>query len=194
MKNTFFYITVVLLLLLNSCCKNPACPKLTTEEASWFPYSNVDTLYLKNKVNDSLLYFPLKEFREWTSLRTPSDGDKCNKYCLAGLTVYYFDNTEEFSTSFDINRTEKNIYVVIHPYGGTIVSYFDPRYYFYLGHAIKLDTLSINGNILENVYHYECYPEQEEVAETYVKQGMGLVKIVFRNGQEFELVEHIKAK
>jgi hypothetical protein len=93
-------------------------------------------------------------------------------------------------------RIKDNYYVVVSPYsyGGTLANHFDTHSYFDLRHAIKLDTASINGNLLEDVYHYECYPQQEEVAETYVKQGIGLVKIVFRNGQEFELVEHIKAK
>jgi len=36
------------------------------------------------------------------------------------------------------------------------------------------------------------YRTQEKVAETYMHQGMGLVKIVFRDGQSFDLVEHIQ--
>jgi hypothetical protein len=47
---------------------------------------------------------------------------------------------------------------------------------------------------IKDVYKYKCKPEQDEVAETYMHQGMGLVKIVFRNGQEFELVEHRKVE
>ena len=84
--------------------------------------------------------------------------------------------------------------MVISPYGGTTADSFSPYQYFDYRKATILDTCSINGNLLNNVYQYICYPQQEELAETYVKKGIGLVKIVFRNGQEFELVEHIKAK
>jgi len=170
---------------------------LTTEETSWLPYNENDTLIFENSISDSLLIFPLNNYGNSATLYTPNDGDECNKYCIAGMVIYsdyYFESTEEFSSVFVINRIKENFYVVIHPSTGTVVSHFGTKSYFDLRHAIKLDTISINGNLLENVYHYNCYPAQDEVAETYVKKGIGLVKIVFRNGQEFELVEHIKAK
>ena len=66
MKNTFFYITItVLLFLISSCndCKNPTCPKLTTEETSWLPYNENDTLIFENSISDSLLIFPLKRVK-----------------------------------------------------------------------------------------------------------------------------------
>lgn len=188
------------MILLFSCCNNckdPACPELSTEDASWFPYYKNDTLIFENTVDDSYIHFPFSYNGNWSVLHTPSDGDECNKYCIAGkinYSEYYFDSIAEFSSNFIINRIEENFYVVFSRSSSTVVNNFNPHSFFDLRHAIKLDTLSINGNLLEDVYHYTCYPQQEEMAETYVKKGMGMVKIVFRDGQEFELVEHIKAK
>lgn len=200
MKNTFFYLSIILLFFLFSCCndcKDHACPRLTTEETSWFPYNENDTLIFSNTASDSLFLFPLKSYGNSATLNTPNNGDECNKYCIAGMNIYsyyYINNVEIFYSAFVINKIKDILYVVISPSGCTVVNYFDPYQYFDLSHAIRLDTLSINGNLIENVHHYTCYPQQEEVAETFVKKGIGLVKIVFRNGQDFELEEHIKAK
>jgi len=200
MRNTFYYSVFILLLLsISSCnnCKDPACPKLTTDEASWFPYNENDTLAFKETSSDSLLLFPLHNYGNSSNVYTPSNGDECNKYCRASMIIYsyYFNNNIElFSSIYAINRIKENLYVVISPSTGIDVSIFNTESYFDLRHANKLDTISINGELLEDVYQYTCYPAQDEVAETYVKKGMGLVKIVFRNGQEFDLVEHIKAK
>lgn len=202
MKHLFFSITIFLLFLLNSSCndcKNSSCPRLNPEEASWFPYASHDSLIFKNNENDSLLYFPIGHYGNGSNLYTPPDGDECNKYCVAGIDIYsnyYINNVEIFSCSFMMVRIKDSFYVIISPTlaDGSFANHFDTHSYFDLRHAIKLDTFSVNGHLLDNVYHYTCYPQQEEVAETFVKKGIGLVKIVFRDGQEFELVEHIKAK
>ncbi|NPD46046.1 MULTISPECIES: hypothetical protein [unclassified Lentimicrobium] len=199
MKKAFFYLSLILLvLIISSCndCKEPDCPKLTAEESSWFPYNEYDSLLFKHTASDSIILVRLSNYGNSSNLYTPTNGDECNKYCRASMGIYsryYIDQIEIFSGDFVISRVKEGFYVVISPSTSIDVSRPEANSYFDLRYAIKLDSININGNLLEDVYHYTCKPQQEELAETYVKKGMGLVKIVLRDGQEFELVEHIKA-
>jgi len=196
-KFKIFYLLFISALLMTSCCSDPSCPNLTSKETSWFPYQDYDTLIFKNNDNGSILKFPFRSYGNSANSHTRANGDECDKYCIAGMnisSIFYFDNSEKFYSTFVINKIADNYYVVFSPLGGTVVSHFDPRVFFDLRHAVKLDTLSINNNLLEDVYFYTCYPEQKHIAETYVKKGVGLVKIVFRDQQEYELIEHIQAK
>jgi hypothetical protein len=197
MKYAKLIIGIVILWLMNGCCMDPICPELTNEEASWFPYSKNDTLFFSSKVSDSVLYFPIKSHGSGSAVYPSYLGGECDKYCRASSLSYsdcYFNNTEIFNSTFLIDKVEDEMYVVISPTSGTTADFFSSVQYFDYRKATILDTYRINGNLLNNVYQYICYPQQEVLAETYVKKGIGLVKIVFRNGQEFELVEHIKAK
>lgn len=200
MKKAFFYLPIILLILIiSSCndCKEPDCPNLTSDESSWFPYNEYDSLIFKDNISDTILNSILRGYENGSNLYTPSNGDECNKYCNAGMGIrsrYSINNQEVFKSNFFINRINETLYVVIHPFASIDGSHHDSESYFDLRYAIKLDSININGNLIKDVYHYTCKPQQEEVAETYVKKGMGLVKIVFRDGQEFELVEHIRAK
>lgn len=198
MKNALYYLIIMLIVLLFSGCNNckkTACPGLTTEEISWFPYAEFDTLVFNNSENDSILYFPINRLVTWAD-PNPSNRNDCGNHCIAGMEVNsncLIGTVEIFNCVFVIHRTSENFYVVISPYGGALFSNPSSYSYFDIRDATALDNLNTNGNLLEDVHHYTCKPQQEEVAETYVKKGVGLVKIVFRDGQEFELVEHIRA-
>lgn len=101
------------------------------------------------------------------------------------------DDTFTFEMVNTINELDLNIYIGPYIYyylnGGKPGSCL-----FNFGRADHIDSLLVNGIYLKNVYKYLTSPSQEIVAETYLHQGKGLVKITYRNGQEFELLEHIK--
>ena len=192
------FLLIVTLLLVNSCnnCKPPDCPQLSNTEKSWFPYNEGDMLILKNfKDTISISYEIILTKSKGTVTIHPYD--ECNSPCLAYYTIdsrYTGIDGYQDRKDFTINKLEGKLYVVIPDRSGFVVTALDKRSEFDLSEAVLQDSISINGVFIKKVYKYTCYPEQEEFAATFVKQGMGLVKIVFRNGQEFELVEHRKAK
>lgn len=56
-KNNLILILPSILFLINSCCKDVACPTITKEEKEWVPYSEGDTLIFKDFSNDSIIKF-----------------------------------------------------------------------------------------------------------------------------------------
>ena len=65
MKKAFFYLSIILLvLIISSCndCKEPDCPNLTTDESSWFPYNEYDTLIFKDNISEK----EIKEIQEYS--------------------------------------------------------------------------------------------------------------------------------
>jgi len=186
------YINIVLLLsalLLISCdpcqevdCSNP----FTDEELSWLPYDYSDKLiFLETNSKDSLTYRVI--YKE-SGKREPKElgAPYCITSCFYQMSITgnrKFSNGEEDRFGFGMDNVLNKLKLTA-----------GPNYEFNLDDAVHLDSIFVNNKYIKDVYQYICKPEQTKVAETYMHQGMGLVKIVFRDGQEFELVEHIKAK
>jgi hypothetical protein len=184
------YILFISLVLIVSCnpCEEVDCPyPFTEEEVKWIPYDVNDSLvFLELYSKDTLFYritYKEKGKREPNEFSAPYCQSSCY-YHFSVLGEYLFNHgtTTRFGFVMDKTLTELRL-----TSGG-------PKYKFNLSGAIIIDSLFINGLYIKDVYKYTCKPEQDEVSETYMHQGMGLVKIVFRTGQEFELVEHRKAK
>ncbi len=186
------YISIISLILLISCdpcpevdCANP----FTDEELLWLPYSEGDKLiFLELNSSDSLIY--RINYKQSGKYEPKQEGAPyCITDCFYQLSVTgngILSNGEEERFGF-------GMYKFLHGFRLASGSGSNEEYEFNLLDAIYLDSLQVNDHYLKNVYKYTTYPMQEIVAETYMHQGKGLVKIKFRNGQDFELAEHIKA-
>lgn len=179
------------MILLISCdtCDEVVCPSpFTNEELLWLPYSEGDKLlFLDINSTDSLIY--RISHIESVRLEPTEDGAPyCTTDCLYQLSVTGdgdISNGDEDRFGFGMTKT-------ISGFSLRSGSGDNSEYEFNLEDAIHMDSLLVNGQYLKNVYKYITYPMQEKVAETYVHQGKGLVKIKFRNGYDFELVEHYR--
>lgn len=182
------YIVFISIVFLVSCnpCEEVDCPNpFTEEELSWLPYKYNDQLiFLEMDSSDSLVY---RISYEEGGKREPKEAG--SPYCI---TACFYSNNKSGERVFSNGEKERfgfgmqkfiNRFILIA--NGTE---FD------LSEAVLIDSIDISGNFVKDVYKYNCKSEQDKVAETYMHQGMGLVKIVFRNGQEFELVEHRKTE
>lgn len=190
------YTVVISLFLLISCDPCPEeidCPNpFTDEELQWLPYLKGDKLvFLELNSSDSLIYdihFAYNIERIYTDEYSPYCRSSCI-YISEAEGKGTFTNDEEYYFGFEMIKSMKGFKL------NSIASgqYGVLKRLFILEEAIHLDSLLVNGQYLKNVYKYITYPMQEIVAETYMHQGMGLVKIKFRDGQDFELAEHIKS-
>jgi hypothetical protein len=197
MKKLFIPI-ILLSSLLFGCCKEESCPGITVYESNWIPYQGTELIKYQNPENDSLLLIDIISY-ELSEHKYPSQDSKaCNDRCMKIINyrIQFTKANQNFYSNFIINKTNANFYFVINNSisGFAKTPKVDEKSIFDLREAIKLDSLLVNGEYLEDVYKFNCYPEQENVAESFVKNGIGLVKMTFRDGQEFELVEHRKAE
>jgi hypothetical protein len=186
-SNIVLSILVVLLISCNPCeevdCPNP----FTEKEHSWLPYNENDSLLFLTTNSEETLLFIIESVKSEQLKPHDNTSPYCQVACLYRLYNYkrgFFENGQNTGFGFTLEKT------IIK----TNLTSDGPNYRFNLSEATILDSILINGLYIKDVYKYKCKPEQDEVAETYMHQGMGLVKIVFRNGQEYELVEHRKAK
>lgn len=176
--------------MLISCdtCEEVDCPPpFTNEDLLWLPYSVGDKLvFLEKNSSDSLIYSirsKKRERNEPTELGAPYCITACY-YHISVLGDRKFSNGEEERIGFGMDKTIREFRL-----GSNARTNSESE--FKLSDAIHLDSLVVNGTYIKDVYKYACKPEQEKVAETYMHQGLGLVKIILRDGQEYELVEHI---
>ena len=185
-------LLLILSLLFISCdpCQEVDCPNpFTEEELLWLPYSEGDNLVFVNaNTHDSLVY-EIKTHNEEKLNPTEGFSPHCQTACfyqlrISGERVFLSGNVEWYGFAMDKTISGRRL---VKQAG------INPEFEFNLNDAVRLDSVSINNKYVKNVYQYTCKPEQNNVAKSYMHQGMGLVKIVFRDGQEFELVEHIKA-
>lgn len=169
-------------------CEEVDCPNpFTEEELSWLPYKYNDQLiFLEKSLSDSLIY---KISYKENGKRTPTENS--SPYCQ---TSCYYHVSVLGEGVINIGTSDRFGFVMDKTLSELMLTSGGPDYKFNFSGAIILDSLLINGLYIKDVYKYKCKPEQDEVAETYMHQGMGLVKIVFRDGRDYELVEHRKAK
>ena len=190
MKYITFFISIISLIMLASCdtCEEIDCPPpFTSEELQWLPYSQGDTLvFLETNSLDSLIYtITFKEIELLKPRRAQSP------YCQ---TACYYHTSVPGFRKFSTGEEESVFWGLDKFFGGyrlLNLAGISSEFEFSLADAIRLDSLAVNGIYITDVYKYVCHPKQEKVATSYMHRGMGLVKIVFRNGQEYELVEHI---
>lgn len=191
------YLIIFSIIISISCdpCEEIDCANPFSEnELGWLPYSEGDNLIFQDFNSTENLKYVVNYSQN--SKRTI--GDDSSPYCIIACKYIFNvtfngvfnDHMHEFT--FDmINTATSGLSLKV--YDGTLGSHGRSlNSLFNLKEAILIDSISINGNYLKNVYKYTTYPMQKTVAETYMHQGIGLVKLKFRNGQEFELVKHIK--
>ncbi len=177
--------------MLVSCdrCQEVDCPNPFNErDLLWLPYSIGDKLvFIDLNSSDSLIYNITNNESDKVELTEDSA-----PYCIVGCFYHnfvsvdrIFSDGEEEKIAFGMDKS-----LIEYRLGCSARINNGPEFKF--ADAIRLDSISVNNYYIKDVYKYICNPEQEKVAETYMHQGMGLVKIVFRDGQSFELVEHIK--
>lgn len=195
----FNYLYFISLFILVSCdpCEKAECPNpFTNRELQWVPYSEGDKLNMIEMNSSATTTYSINHIVNSKFTYKDDSSPYCERECLylfdANVQGMFFDDEDDISFYMEKNINELNLYI----HFGSDYYYFaagKSKSLFNLEEAIHLDSLSINGQYIKDVYKYTTYPMQETVAETYMHQGLGLVKIKFRNGQDFELAEHIKS-
>lgn len=198
MKNysLLFLSILIIIILSNSCCKDITCPQLTTDDRKWIPYKDNDTLVFKNFENDSILRFRIYGYRE-DELKRKEHGHVCYSKCFSGIQVgiaaIEIENT--IAGSYYIEKSDSDIFL---SWGGSGLSaYVDgtPSKYdkFDLRRSVYLATIELTNIEMQDVYEFITDTTKvKDIRKTYVKKGIGLVKIVFDDNIEYELINHIK--
>ncbi len=190
MKRLHFVLFIPIFFLV-SCnpCEEVDCPNpFTVEEKRWLPYSYNDTVIFSETSSDDSFVYRVSYEQSGKHEERESGAPYCMKACVYLSNVLgeiLYSNGLEDRLGFSMYKNLEKLHLSS---GGF------PDFIFKLEDSVQMDSVLINGQYLKDVYKYKCKPEQEKVAETYMHQGMGLVKIVFRDGQDYELVEHRKAK
>ena len=194
------YLYFISLFVLFSCdpCEKAECPNpFTNRELQWVPYSEGDKLNMVEMNSSSTTTYNISYAKNGKSTISDDSSPYCESSCFYMFNVRVrgeFPN-EENEFTFEMVKTMNGFDFNI--FFGSVCYYFlgtgsNKDRIFNLEETVHLDSLSINGQYIKDVYKYTTYPMQETVAETYMHRGLGLVKIKFRNGQDFELVEHIR--
>lgn len=198
MKNysLLFLSILIIIILSNSCCKDITCPQLTTDDRKWIPYKDNDTLVFKNFENDSILKFRIYGYRE-DELKRKEHGHVCYSKCFSGIQVgiaaIEIENT--IAGPYYIEKSDSDIFL---SWGGSGLSaYVDgtPSKYdkFDLRRSVYLATIELTNIEMQDVYEFITDTTKvKDIRKTYVKKGIGLVKIVFDDNIEYELINHIK--
>lgn len=198
MKNysLLFLSILIIIILSNSCCKDITCPQLTTDDRKWIPYKDNDTLVFKNFENDSILRFRIYGYRE-DELKRKEHGHVCYSKCFSGIQVgiaaIEIENT--IAGPYYIEKSDSDIFL---SWGGSGLSaYVDgtPSKYdkFDLRRSVYLATIELTNIEMQDVYEFITDTTKvKDIRKTYVKKGIGLVKIVFDDNIEYELINHIK--
>ena len=193
------YLCIISLTLLISCdpCEKAECPNpFTDKELHWVPYSEGDKLNMIEMNSSATTTYSINHISNNQFTYKDDSSPYCEVACRyifdANVQELFFNEEDGFSFYMVKDINELNLYL----HFGSDYYYFaagKTKSLFNLEESIHLDSLSINGQYIKDVYKYTTYPTQETVAETYMHQGLGLVKIKFRDGKDFELVEHIKS-
>lgn len=195
MKKINLFTILLIALLLASCgCQEPDCPSLSDSDKEWIPYFVGQKITFKNFQNDSLLTISIIDSNHGTTYNKAYDMD-CDYSCMS-YQAYYVEFNRNIENkkrkSFIVNKWSR----LLIEYQNTSNQYFifssesvRKNSEFYFNDAILLDSIQINNQYLKDVYKYITIPTQYDVAETYVKKGKGLVKLVYRDGASYELVD-----
>ncbi|NPD48225.1 MULTISPECIES: hypothetical protein [unclassified Lentimicrobium] len=200
MKNYRFLfvlsILAILIVLFNSCCKKRTCPDISSDERQWIPYKNNDTLIFKNFEIDSVLKFRVYNYRE-EELDKKDPGEFCFSSCLSGIQVNLrtIEVDDVLESPFFLEKSDSDIFVLWSVSGLSSGIEEKPSIHalFDLRRSSLIEEIEIANQDLQNVYEFITDSTHNRgVRKTYVKKGMGLVKIVFNDDQQYELINHIK--
>jgi len=198
MKNYSLLVLSILIItiLSNSCCKDITCPQLTTDDRKWIPYKNNDTLVFKNFENDSILRFRIYGYRE-DELKRKEHGHVCFSKCFSGIQVQIaaIDVAYGLESPYFIEKSDSDLYILWQTLGLSANIDDQPSKYakFDLRESLLIESIVIANNELKDVYEFITDTTKvRDIRKTYVKKGKGLVKIVFDDNIEYELINHIR--
>lgn len=204
MKLLAYYFFFIGCILISSCKKTSIqdCSSLSESDKLWVPYRHHDSIGFVNFLNDSIIYYIASDFKSQTQ-SGGSEETYPGKYCFEynSIRLSFLNPSSQSlmdwnkSFTYIVQKENKVTYV----YGnGSVksmnrgINCSNPREYFNFACAIKYDSLKINNEWLKDVY--ECnfnHNYYDLISKIFLSQQKGIVKIIFQDGQEFELFEHI---
>jgi hypothetical protein len=191
-RNNIFLIIATSCLLLTSCCKDVICPSISKEEMKWIPYRLGDTLIFKDYDNDSTIRLYVRSYEE-DRMYTREHMTTCYKSCVAQVktSLIPINGDRIPNIPLYIEKMDNNLNVISDVAGTYNVlgeehlnskgALFDLR------RAEYIDSLTIGNQIVLDVYKYKTSDFVNDIEALYVKKDVGIIKISFRNGFNFQL-------
>ncbi len=203
-KKIIYSLFLLSSLLISSCNKTSVqeCSKLNNSDKQWVPYRNHDSIGFKNFLNDSVIYYIASGYKS-QNISEGKDGVGNGTYCFEynSIKLSFLNPTTNGLTDWDKSFSH---YVqkengITHVYGNAYwrtmnreIHCTNPGVYFDLNCSIKYDSLVINGEWIKDVYQCNYFHIYGEIDKIFLNHQKGIVKIIFLDGQEFELIEHIR--
>ena len=177
------YLTIIVLLLLSSCCKDGIEVNkytLTDYEKESIPYLTNETIKFSHTNG---FEFDLTVTSRQTELRKTEIhhcGDNYSTY--ETLTVELISNIPEFYINIEVVPNEFNPHMTISV----------NKYYFDLDITSEpeIDTLIVNGYILSNIYQMESYTSDTLVItpkQILYNKEVGIIQITMTNNEKITI-------
>lgn len=177
------YLTIIVLLLLSSCCKEGIEVNryiLTDYEKESIPYLTNETIKFSHTNGFEFDLTVTNRQAELRKTEIHHCGDNYSTYEI--LTVELISNIPELYINFEVVPKDFNPYMTI------LVN----KYYFDLDITLEpdIDTLSINGNIFSNIYQADSHVSDSLVIipkQILYNREVGIIQITMTNNEKFTI-------
>jgi len=192
-KNNMLLIIPVILLLMNSCCKDIPCPSITKEEKEWIPYNEGDTLIFKDYSNDSIIKLYVASYDE-DELYTREQMKSCYNSCVSRVKATLLPVSGYKIRNIHLTLEKKDSTINLISGNNTTYNSFgeentnEKGFLFDLRSAEYIDSLKIGNQIIYDVYKYNTSDivKEKDIETMYIKKGWGIIMISFNNGLDFQ--------
>lgn len=171
MKNIILGIifSVTLGFLLVSCCKKDAYPDISSDELSWFPYHQGDTIVFKKTTTGDTLKF----YGESAETNEGHSSGPCPKEFNKTISIIIrkFDPVDIIVGTFQMSSKEPLIKSVNSAVIGNGATY--------------IATMNLNGVDYKDIY---CCPSQrltDIYSKYYVCKGIGIIRLDISNSSDY---------